>query len=59
MGYIAGGKAYICGSFGERMIENFSQLSFNEEIIEMKLGEKSAIFLTKKGDVYQLGEITK
>lgn len=41
------------------MIENFSQLSFNEEIIEMKLGEKSAIFLTKKGDVYQLGEITK
>lgn len=25
----------------------------------MKLGEKSAIFLTKKGDVYQLGEIYK
>lgn len=25
----------------------------------MKLGEKTAIFLTKKGDVYQLGEINK
>lgn len=25
----------------------------------MKLGEKSAIFLTRKGDVYQLGEIYK
>lgn len=29
LGYIAGGKAYICGAFGERIIENFSQLTFN------------------------------
>lgn len=59
LGYISGGRAYICGAFGERTIESFSQLTVNEEILDMKLGEKTAIFLTKKGDVYQLGEINK
>lgn len=55
LGYVAGGRAFICGAFGERTIESFSQLTVNEQITDMKLGEKSAIFLTKKGDVYQLG----
>jgi alpha-tubulin suppressor-like RCC1 family protein len=59
LGYIAGGRVYICGAFGERIIENFCQLTINEEIVDMRLGEKSGIFLTRKGEIYQLGEFYK
>lgn len=34
----------------------FAPVPISEEIIDLKLGEKSAIFLTKKGDVYQWGD---
>ena len=56
LGYVAGGRAYICGTFGEKVYEMFATVPISEEIVDLKLGEKSAIFLTKKGDVYQWGD---
>lgn len=55
-GYLSGGRVYICGSIGDKVFETFNQIGLSEEIINFKLGDKSAIFLTKKGDVYTLGE---
>lgn len=37
-GFLAGEKAFICGTFGEKVIENFSQVTINEEIVDLKLG---------------------
>ena len=28
-GYLANNKAYICGTFGEKVIDNFSQVTIN------------------------------
>lgn len=55
-GYLANGRAYICGSFGDKIFETFTQMGSNDDFSDMKLGEKSAIFLTRKGDVYIFGE---
>ena len=33
----------------------FTSVSISDEVIDLKLGEKSAIFLTRKGELYQIG----
>lgn len=54
--YIAGGRAYITGTVGDRVFENFTNLSVgSEEVVEIKLIEKSVLLLTKRGEVYQMG----
>lgn len=59
LGYISGGRAYICGTIGEKVFELFTQINNSEEFIEMKICERSVIFLTRKGDLFQMGEFQK
>ena len=55
-GYISGGKVWIAGTIGDKVYDNFTTISCGgEEIVEFKLCDKNAIFLTKKGEVFQLG----
>lgn len=58
-GYISGGRAWIAGTIGELVFDTFTTVGCGEEIVEMKLANHSALFLTRKGDIFQLGEIFK
>ena len=49
-GFIAGGRAYIVGTIGQKTFETFSSISIgSEEVIDIKIIEKSVLFLSKKG----------
>jgi mitogen-activated protein kinase kinase kinase 9 len=56
-GYISGGRAWIAGTIGELVFDTFTTVGCGEEIVEMKLANNNALFLTRKGDIFQLGEI--
>lgn len=55
--YIAGGRAYVAGTIGDRTFETFSSLNIgSEEILDIKLTERSALLLSKRGELFQMGE---
>lgn len=55
-GYLSGGRAYITGTVGDRVFENFAHLNLgSEEIVDLKMIEKSVLLLTKRGELYQMG----
>ncbi len=47
------------GTIGELVFDTFTAVSCGEEIVEMKLADRSALLLTRKGDIYQIGEILR
>ena len=59
-GYIAGGRAYIVGTLGERVFETFTSMSIgSDEIVDIKIIAKSVLILSKKGEIFQMGEYYK
>ncbi len=61
IGYVAAGRAWLSGTVGEKVYENFTAVNCGggEEIVDLKICEKNALFLTRKGELYQLGEYFK
>jgi hypothetical protein len=67
LGLITGGKAYVTGKIGSLVFETFTQLNLSnsslnsgsEDAADLKICDKSMIILTRRGEVYQLGECFK
>jgi hypothetical protein len=54
-GYICGGRVWVAGTLGEKVFESFTALNCGEDVVELKMCERNAIMLTRKGEVYQVG----
>ena len=47
---------WIVGTIGEKVFESFTSLNCGDDVVELKICEKNAIILTRKGEIYQIGE---
>ncbi len=55
LAFISIGKVYLAGTLGNKVFDTLTYIAFPEEVIQVKLIESTAYFLSKSGHVYQFG----